>query len=65
MTNHHSVHRKQVMSQTRISIQNHHPADQEVAHPQGEAEEEEEGEEEGGGEAEGGEEAVDQEVQVV
>ena len=67
--NHHSLHPDQVTSQTRILI---HPADQEVAHPQGEGEEgggeEEEEEEKGEGEGEGGEggeEAVDQEAEVV
>ena len=66
MMNHHSLHPDQVTSQTQTPTETPtHPADQEVAHPQGEGEEgggEEEEEKEGG---EGGEEAVDQEVEVV
>ena len=54
--NYHSVHPKQVMSQTRIPTHNHHPADQKVAHPQGEGEKEGDEVEKGGGKREGGEE---------
>ena len=64
MMNHHSLHPNKWQVKP---TQNHHPADQEVAHPQGEGEKEgeEEEEEEGGSEAEGGKETVDQKVKVV